>query len=74
MTAVVPLGIRPPTAPTRPIVIRKCADDCCAVQVYAKRFTIITFPNTTCTVLSYGMAVEVVRSYLAAAKKAGTRV
>lgn len=61
---VVPLGIKDPTPPTKPILIRKCTDDCCAVQVHAKRFTIITFPDRTETVTSYGMAVESVRAYI----------
>lgn len=61
---VVPLGIKPPTEPVLPITIRKCQKDCCVVQPHSKRFTIITFPDRTEVVTSYGMAVESVRSYI----------
>jgi hypothetical protein len=63
-SAIVPLGIKDPTPPTKPIVIRKCTDDCCAVQVFAKRFTIITTPDGTEPVTSYMAAVHKVRDYL----------
>jgi hypothetical protein len=62
--AIVPLGIKDPTPPTKPIVIRKCTDDCCAVQTYAKRFTIITYPDGTEPVTSYEEAVHKVRDYI----------
>ena len=62
--AIVPLGIKDPTPPSKPILIRKCTDDCCAVQVYAKRFTIITFPDRSDAVTSYAEAVHKVRDYL----------
>lgn len=61
---VVPLGIKDPSPTSKPIIIRKCTDDCCAVQVFAKRFTIITTPHGTDTVTSYAEAVHKVRHYI----------
>lgn len=54
----------------RPISIRKCAQDCCVVRPHSNRFTLITFPDRTETVTSYGMAVESVRTYIRKAKQA----